>query len=99
MKRSHVLFLLALVVMAGLYIYDRDNSTQTQLTAKVHSIEETLNGQRSSHIVTVEIDGALHPITALEERPVFRVGDTICVTRVSRQGVADNHHLSATSDC
>jgi hypothetical protein len=99
MTRRFVFIAVALALMVGLYFYDRDNSTRTVIATTVLSFEDQDNeaGPDTWH-VTVDVLGEPTALEPLQTRPNIAVGDTLCVTRISRAGQPDEFRRANASD-
>lgn len=100
MTRRSMIILVGLALMIGLYLFDRDNRTDTVLPAEVVSLDDQDNeaGPDSWHMI-VRIDAAEIALEPLEKRPVVAQGDQICVTRTVRAGQPDTYAYSPSASC
>ncbi|MBD3663420.1 hypothetical protein [Sulfitobacter aestuariivivens] len=81
---------LALVLIVGLYLYDRETSTETVLPATVTGVEarDDAAGPEIWHI-TAQIGDQRVVLSPLQARPDLSPGDRICVTRIQRPDQPD----------
>ena len=100
MTRRTLLIVAGIALMVGLYLYDRDNRTETVEAATVIALEDrdTEAGPDSWHL-TVEINGTEAELAELEKRPVVEAGDRICVTRIRRSGQPDELRYAPSASC
>jgi hypothetical protein len=100
MKRTRLLFLVGIALLVGLYLYDRDNRTDMVMPATITSFESQSSDGPDTWHISVDLDGKTQALDPVTDRPNVAVGDTICVTKVVRQGKPDQFfHATGSEGC
>lgn len=92
MTRPKLLIITGVALMIGLYFYDRANSSKSVIPATVVTIEarDETEGPDLWYITAEGPMGALQ-LEPLHARPDVAPGDSICVSRITRIGRADEY--------
>ena len=100
MSRRALIVIAGLALMIGLFLYDRDNRTDRVISAEVLTIEDQDNeaGPDSWH-VTARAENAEITLEPLEKRPDLTIGQTTCVTMITRAGALPEYRWAPSDSC
>jgi hypothetical protein len=98
MNKHIRLIAIGLVLIGGLFVWDRNNSTVEVMGATVLNMEQIdqAGGPDQYAITVVTAQGDTLTLSGTENEPRFSEGDSICVQKVMRKTAPDEYRRAVS---